>query len=173
MLITTKGECPNIKTYYVWQETSLYNDTLLNNIIPDVTDENEFKEKMNLMNYFADRLDMRDLINDLPEGWNTYCGERGYLLSSGQKQRINIIRTLLAMRYHPEYVFLLDEITSNLDTKTRKLAIKLIDEECKSTLLVVSHNSGFESIIDHNVKVNNHTVIMNDATTRNRMIKVS
>lgn len=173
MLITTKGECPNIKTYYVWQETSLYNDTLVNNIIPNVTDENEFKEKMNLMNYFADRLDMRDLINDLPEGWNTYCGERGYLLSSGQKQRINIIRTLLAMRYHPEYVFLLDEITSNLDTKTRKLAIKLIDEECKSTLLVVSHNSGFESIIDHNVKVNNHTVIMNDATTRNRMIKVS
>ena len=145
MLITTKGACPNIKTYYVWQETSLYNDTLVNNIIPDVTDENEFKEKMNLMNYFADRLDMRDLINDLPEGWNTYCGERGYLLSSGQKQRINIIRTLLAMRYHPEYVFLLDEITSNLDTKTRKLAIKLIDEECKSTLLVVSHNSGFES----------------------------
>ena len=173
MLITTKGECPNIKTYYVWQETSLYNDTLINNIIPDVTDENEFKEKMDLMNYFADRLDMRDLINDLPEGWNTYCGERGYLLSSGQKQRINIIRTLLAMRYHPEYVFLLDEITSNLDTKTRKLAIKLIDEECKSTLIVVSHNSGFESIVDHNVKVNNHTVIMNDSTTRNRMIKVS
>jgi ABC-type lipoprotein export system ATPase subunit len=70
-------------------------------------------------------------------------------------------------------VFLLDEITSNLDTKTRKLAIKLIDEECRSTLLVVSHNSGFESIVDHNVKVNNHTVIMNDSTTRNRMIKVS
>ena len=173
MLITTKGECPNIKTYYVWQETSLYNDTLVNNIIPDVTDENEFKEKMDLMNYFADRLDMTDLINDLPEGWNTYCGERGYLLSSGQKQRINIIRTLLAMRYHPEYVFLLDEITSNLDTKTRKLAIKLIDEECKSTLLVVSHNSGFESIVDHNVKVNNHTVIMNDSTTRERVIQVS
>lgn len=173
MLITTKGECPNIKTYYVWQETSLYNDTLINNIIPDVTDEDEFKEKMDLMNYFADRLDMRDLINDLPEGWNTYCGERGYLLSSGQKQRINIIRTLLAMRYHPEYVFLLDEITSNLDTKTRKLAIKLIDEECKSTLIVVSHNSGFESIIDHNVKVNNHTVIMNDSTTRERNIRVS
>lgn len=173
MLITTKGECPNIKTYYVWQETSLYNDTLLNNIIPDVSDPDEYVEKLERINYYADRLDMRELIDSLPEGWNTYCGERGYLLSSGQKQRINIIRTLMAMHYHPEYVFLLDEITSNLDTKTRKLAIKLFDEECKSTLLIVSHNSGFESIIDHNVKVNNHTVVMNDSTTRNHMIKVS
>jgi ABC-type bacteriocin/lantibiotic exporter with double-glycine peptidase domain len=173
MLITTKGECPNIKTYYVWQETSLYNDTLINNIIPDVVDENEYAEKLERINYYADRLDMRELIDSLPEGWNTYCGERGYLLSSGQKQRVNIIRTLMAMHYHPEYVFLLDEITSNLDTKTRKLAIKLIDEECKSTLIVVSHNSGFESIVDHNVKVNNHTVIMNDSTTRERVIQVS
>ena len=116
---------------------------------------------------------MRDLINSLPEGWNTYCGERGYLLSSGQKQRVNIIRTLMAMHYHPEYVFLLDEITSNLDNKTKKLAIKLFDETCKSTMIVVSHNSGFESIIDHNVKVSNHTVIMNDANTREKAIKVS
>ena len=173
MLITTKGECPNIKTYYVWQETSLYNDTLINNIIPDVSDPDEYAEKLERINYYADRLDMRELIESLPEGWNTYCGERGYLLSSGQKQRVNIIRTLMAMRYHPEYVFLLDEITSNLDTKTRKLAIKLFDEECKSTLIVVSHNSGFESIVDHNVKVNNHTVIMNDSTTRERVIQVS
>lgn len=173
MLITTKGECPNIKTYYVWQETSLYNDTLINNIIPDVVDENEYAEKLERINYYADRLDMRELIDSLPEGWNTYCGERGYLLSSGQKQRVNIIRTLMAMHYHPEYVFLLDEITSNLDTKTRKLAINLIDEECKSTLIVVSHNSGFESIVDHKVKVNNHTVIMNDSTTRERVIQVS
>jgi len=173
MLITTKGICPNIKTYYVWQETSLYNDTLINNIIPDVSDPDEYAEKLERINYYADRLDMRELIDSLPEGWNTYCGERGYLLSSGQKQRVNIIRTLMAMRYHPEYVFLLDEITSNLDTKTRKLAIKLFDEECKSTLIVVSHNSGFESIVDHNVKVNNHTVIMNDSTTRERVIQVS
>lgn len=164
MLVTIEGDCPNLLTYYIWQETSLYNDTLINNIIPGVeVDSDEYKEKLEKINYFADRLDMRDfLINELPEGWNTYCGERGYLLSSGQKQRINIIRTLIAMTYHPEYVFLLDEITSNLDAKTRKLAIDLINKTCKSTLIVVSHNAGFENMVDYNVNVKNHNIRMTE-----------
>ena len=164
MLVTIEGECPNLLTYYVWQETSLYNDTLINNIIPDVP-VSERQKYMDKIEYFANRLDMTFVHDELPEGWNTLCGERGYLLSSGQKQRVNIIRTLLAMTYHPEYVFLLDEITSNLDTKTKRLAIELINETCKSTLIIVSHNAGFEKMIDYNVNVTNHTIRMNEKKT--------
>ena len=69
------------------------------------------------------------------------------------------------MTYHPEYVFLLDEITSNLDTKTKRLAIELINETCKSTLIIVSHNAGFEKMIDYNVNVTNHTIRMNEKKT--------
>ena len=141
-LHTISGYDKKYLTYYIWQETSLYNDTILNNIIPGETDN---MEKIKLIDYFADRLEMRNMIdNELPEGWNTFAGERGYRLSSGQKQRINLIRALVNMIYHPEMIYILDEITSNLDDHTRELAIELIFETCQSTLIIVSHNPGFE-----------------------------
>lgn len=57
------------------------------------------------------------------------------------------------MRYHPANIFIIDEITSNLDKVTRELAIDLIDKECKSTLICISHNEGFDKICDNSILV--------------------
>ena len=164
-------------SYYIWQETSLFNDTLVNNIIPDeIPGTDSYNEKMKLIDEYATKLGMRKLIDhELPEGWQTRAGERGYRFSSGEKQRVNIIRALLAMKYHPEYIFLLDEITSNLDGDTKDKAISLIDEVCHSTLIVVSHNAGFENYVDQEIRVTDHNIRMvnKKQSKQEKKIKVS
>ena len=99
---------------------------------------------------------MIDWFSKLKDGFNTQIGERGCRLSSGQKQRLNIIRLVLTMKYHPEMIFIIDEITSNLDSVTRKLAIDLIDKMCNSTVRSISHNDGFDKICEHHVLVKDH-----------------
>lgn len=145
------GNVPYYKSYYIWQETEMLDDTLWHNI---VFNNREGVTQNEIFDLFK-RLNMFDWFLDLPDGFDTIVGERGCRLSSGQKQRINIIRLVLNMRYHPENVFIIDEITSNLDASTRELAIKLIDRECKSTLICISHNEGFDKICDSAILVKN------------------
>lgn len=145
---------PKIDVYYVWQETECLADTLRNNIVFgndfEVTDEEilSYFEKLGMMKWYAKKKD----------GLDTYIGERGCKLSSGQKQRINIIRCLLQMKYRPEQLFIMDEITSNLDTATRALAVECFKEAMTNNIsaIVISHNDGFEEITNRHIIVRNH-----------------
>lgn len=145
---------PKIDVYYVWQETECLADTLRNNIVFgndfNVSDEEIlcYFEKLGMMKWFAKKKD----------GLDTFIGERGCKLSSGQKQRINIIRCLLQMKYHPEQLFIMDEITSNLDTATRALAVECFKEAMTDNIsaIVISHNDGFEEITNRHIVVKNH-----------------
>ncbi|MBV8574063.1 MAG: ATP-binding cassette domain-containing protein [Acetobacteraceae bacterium] len=115
----------------VSQETYLFEGTIRDNLRygkPDATDE----ELLTAMSQAG----AADLIERLPEGLDTSVGERGTRLSSGERQRVAIARSIL----RNANVWLLDEITAHLDYETEH-AIQLSIQEIASdrTTVVVTH----------------------------------
>ncbi len=93
----------------VQQEPFLFNGTVLDNIkYGDLTADQARIEAV------ARAARAADFIAELPEGYDTWIGERGVKLSVGQKQRVSIARVLL--KDPPIVIF--DEATSNIDTET-------------------------------------------------------
>ena len=84
----------------------------------------------------AKKANIHDYIMSLPEGYDTFVGERGIKLSGGQKQRISIARVFLK---NPP-ILILDEATSALDNVTENYIQDSLDELCKNrTTIVVAH----------------------------------
>lgn len=84
----------------------------------------------------ARRAHLTDLINSLPDGYDTQIGERGLKLSGGQKQRLAIARMFLK---NPP-ILILDEATSALDTETEAIIQDALNELAKNrTTLVIAH----------------------------------
>ncbi|MEH6936845.1 ABC transporter ATP-binding protein [Bacillus sp. JJ664] len=95
----------------VSQETFLLNSTLKQNLLyakPNATDEE--------LLLAVEAADLGDLIDSLPEGFETIVGERGLKLSGGQRQRVALARAIL--RHPPVLIF--DEATSSLDGETEE-----------------------------------------------------
>ncbi|MBE6565223.1 MAG: ABC transporter ATP-binding protein [Ruminococcaceae bacterium] len=115
----------------VLQETFLFSGTIRDNIRyskPDASDE-EVIETARVAN-------AHDFIMNLPEGYNTIVGEKGYSLSGGERQRIAIARAII----HNPRILILDEATAALDTETEKLIQDAINKLVKNrTTLVIAH----------------------------------
>jgi len=115
----------------VQQDVFLFTGTIKENILvgnSEATDE----EVM----IAAKKANIHDLIMEMPEGYNTFVGERGVKLSGGQKQRIAIARIFLK---NPP-ILILDEATSALDNITERLIQNSLEELCKGrTTIVVAH----------------------------------
>lgn len=115
----------------VQQETYLFHDSVKENIRigrKDATDEE--------IRLAAAKANAAEFIDELPDGYDTVTGERGYRLSGGQRQRISIARTLL--RDTPIVVF--DEAVSNLDTENEKYIQETLQKQLKDkTVIMIAH----------------------------------
>lgn len=118
---------------YVPQSIYLTDDTLRRNVAFGVADD-QIDEAAVQRAIRAAQLE--DLVAGLPEGLDTFVGERGARLSGGQRQRIGIARAL----YHSPPVLVLDEATSALDTDTEAgvmAAVRALKED--KTVIIVAH----------------------------------
>lgn len=115
----------------VQQDVYLFSGTVKDNIRygkEDATDEEIIKA--------AELAGATEFIKDLPEGFDTYIGERGVKLSGGQKQRISIARVFLK---NPP-ILILDEATSALDNKSEAIVQTSLEKLSKGrTTLTIAH----------------------------------
>ncbi|MQB00764.1 MAG: ATP-binding cassette domain-containing protein [Actinobacteria bacterium] len=115
----------------VTQETYLFNQTIRNNLKygnPDANDEQ--LEAAARAAYIYDR------IMEMPDGFDTVVGERGYKLSGGEKQRLAIARVILK---DPQ-VLILDEATSALDTISERLVQRALTPLMQGrTTIAIAH----------------------------------
>lgn len=83
-----------------------------------------------------ERAKLGNFVRTLPDGINTFVGDRGVRLSGGQRQRIAIARAL----YHRPQIMVLDEATSALDNDTETAIMSAIDAlQGEVTLIIVAH----------------------------------
>ena len=113
------------------QNTTLFDDTVLNNIKyakPDATNEQIFQA--------AEMAMCTDFINKLENKFETKIGENGVKLSGGEKQRLSIARAFLKN----SKIILLDEATSSLDSETEEKIQKALEKLISNkTTIVIAH----------------------------------
>ena len=115
----------------VSQETTLFDDTIMNNI--KYAKENATDEEVHKA---AKLSHCEEFINKLPKKYETLIGEDGVRLSGGEKQRISIARAMLK----ESSLILLDEATSSLDSETEtkiQNALKVLTKN--KTTIVIAH----------------------------------
>ena len=115
----------------VSQDTTLFDDTVINNIKYanlDASDKEVFEA--------AELAYATEFISKLKDGYNTIIGENGVRLSGGEKQRLSIARAILKKTK----IILLDEATSSLDAETESKIQKAINHLTKDkTSLIIAH----------------------------------
>jgi ABC-type multidrug transport system fused ATPase/permease subunit len=115
------------------QDVYLLDDSLKSNIVFGEVDDQIDSERLAEAVELAQ---LHEVVRDLPEGLDTFVGERGVRLSGGQRQRIGIARAL----YLRPRLLVLDEATSALDNETERRISETIDSlQGRMTIVVVAH----------------------------------
>ncbi len=118
---------------YIPQAIYLTDDPIRENIAfgvnrEDIDDERIWK--------VLEEAQMKEFVQNLPEGLDTSIGERGVRISGGQRQRLGIARAL----YHNPEILVFDEATSALDTETETAIMEAIDNfHGKKTMIIIAH----------------------------------
>lgn len=115
----------------VTQETILFNDTVKANIAYGHLEASEEDISVAARKAFAD-----SFIKEMPKGYNTVVGDRGFKLSGGEKQRLAIARAILK----DPPILILDEATSQLDAASEKYVQEALDYLMQNrTVFVIAH----------------------------------
>jgi ATP-binding cassette subfamily B protein len=135
----------------VFEETFLFSDTIAANIAfadPDAPQE--------LIERAARLAGAHDFIVELPEGYRTEIGERGFSLSGGQRQRIAIARAILA----DPRVLILDDATSSVDpTKEHEIRDALAEVMEGRTTIVIAHRPATIALADRVVLLGHGRIV--------------
>ncbi len=120
---------------YISQENVMFDDTIANNIClwsGNIYDDQLMKK----IKISAEKASLHQFIESLPNGYNTYVGDRGIRLSGGQRQRVFIAREL----FREPKLLILDEATSALDSNMEAYVQSSIDKlRGKITILIIAH----------------------------------
>ena len=130
----------------VSQEIELFNMTIKDNLCLDkrISDE-EIKR-------YLEELELNEILF-FEDGIYTIVGEKGLKLSTGQKRRINILRSYLMNKK----IYILDEPTSNLDKKTEKIVVDFILKHFQDkTLIIATHNERINEVCNKFYTFRNH-----------------
>ncbi|OGX01429.1 MAG: hypothetical protein A3K11_02765 [Nitrospirae bacterium RIFCSPLOWO2_12_FULL_63_8] len=136
---------------FVQQEPFLFNGTVRENIVyGDLgADQGGLEEA-------ARAARAHEFIRELPDGYDTWIGERGVKLSVGQKQRVSIARVLL--KNPPLVVF--DEATSNIDTETEVKIREALDNLTRGrTTFIIAHRLSTLHNVDRIVVVDHGRIV--------------
>ena len=133
----------------VSQEIELFNMSIKDNLCLDkkISDEEIIK--------YLKELELEEIFL-FEEGIHTIVGEKGLKLSTGQKRRINILRSYLMNKD----IYILDEPTSNLDRHTEEIVVNFILKYFKDkTLIIATHNEKINEICNKFYTFDNHKLI--------------
>ena len=135
----------------VTQDAHLFHDTIAANLRyakPDASDED--------LRAACRAARIHDLLESLPDGYDTVVGERGYRLSGGEKQRLAIARVLLK----DPAVVILDEATAHLDSETELLVQQALAAALAGrTSVVIAHRLSTIQAADHILVVDDGRIV--------------
>ncbi len=134
----------------VLQETFLFSGTVIDNIRfskPDATIQEIIRA--------AKLANAHDFISKLPDGYNTYVGEKGHTLSGGERQRIAIARAILP----DPRLLILDEATSSLDTESEFMIQKALERLTSGkTTFAIAHRLSTLKNADRIMVIDGHSI---------------
>lgn len=138
---------------YVPQEVALFHGSFRDNIKlgdAEITDEKIMQAVV--------AVGLEEYVNNHPQGLNAEVGERGALLSGGQRRAVALARCLV--RKYP--VLLLDEPTANLDPHTEQIVIKTLQklkQEENVSLIIATHKRGVIQLADRSIVMEKGQVV--------------
>lgn len=140
---------PKLDVVYISQDIELFDLSIRDNLTlgKNISDEK-------IMELFKDA-GLTEWYANLANGLDEVVGEKGVKLSTGQRQRLNMIRGILI----DKEVYFLDEPTSNLDKESEERIIRMIDQYLKDkTCIIVTHRDSMKRLCDKHYEFKNHTM---------------
>ena len=130
---------------YIGNTETIFTDSIYNNILLDKEEDNSFSNitKLCLVDEF---------VSDKDLAYDTYLEENGFNLSSGQKQRITLARSLLKN----SNIYILDEALNQVDIdKERKILINIFNKYKDKTFIYISHRFNNSDLFSKKYKIEN------------------